>query len=458
MRKIHVFLIVAVCMVGVFFSARWLVQSLMAPPPAVSTEANPHDLRIGETFLDHLDAGQFDQALAMTTTQVQDALAGDTLEKIWTGLPTQLGARKSRSPLRGEEVAGTPVVTSTLVFGLAALDARIAVDNQGKIAGFRLVPAAMPESVPQPVPSDASFTEHDVSVGAQNAALLPGTLSLPKGAGPFPVVVLVHGSGPHDRDETVGPNTPFRDLAYGLAERGIAVLRYEKRTKAYPEEFAAMDFTVDQETVDDAVAAVALLRADKRIDPARIFVAGHSLGALMAPRVAERAPELAGLILIAAPARPLQDIVLQQVKYLAASDGDLAPEEQAGIEDIATKAAAVATLSADTPASDTLLGLPAAYWIDLRTYDPITVARTLPQPILVLQGGRDYQVTADGDFARWQAAFAGDARVRLERFPALNHLMIAGAGPSSPQEYALEGHVDNAVIDAIAGFVGKAQP
>ena len=192
--------------------------------------------------------------------------------------------------------------------------------------------------------------------------------------------------------------------------------------------------------------------------PRPAVVAGHSLGALMAPRVAERAPELAGLILIAAPARPLQDIVLQQVKYLAASDGDLAPEEQAGIEDIANKAAAVATLSADTPASDTLLGLPAAYWIDLRTYDPITVARTLPQPILVLQGGRDYQVTADGDFARWQAAFAGDARVRLERFPALNHLMIAGAGPSSPQEYALEGHVDNAVIDAIAGFVGKAQP
>lgn len=456
MRKIHVFLIVAVCMVGVFFSARWLAQSLMTPPPAVSTDAEPQHLLIGEAFLDHLDASQFDQALAMTTVQVQEALAGDKLEKIWAGLPSQLGARKSRSPLRGEEVADTAVVTSTLVFGLAALDARIAVDSEGKIAGFRLVPAAMPEPVQQAVPSDANFSEHDFPVGGRDASLLPGTLSLPHGAGPFPAIVLVHGSGPHDRDETIGPNKPFRDLAHRLSERGIAVLRYEKRTKAYPEEFAAMDFTVDQETVDDAIAAVAQLRGDARIAPARVFIAGHSLGALMAPRMAQRAPELAGLILLAAPARPLQDIVLEQVEHLAASGGELDPQEQASIDDMANKAAAVATLSPDTPANDTLLGLPAAYWIDLRGYDPIAEAQQISQPMLVIQGGRDYQVTAADDFSRWQAAFAGNLRVRLKLIPALNHLLIAGQGPSLPKEYALEGHVDISVVEAMVEFVDAA--
>jgi len=457
MRRIHVFLLVAVCLVGVFFSARWLMLGVLAPPPAVAADADPDHLRIGNAFLDDLDAGRYQEALARTTVEVQAGLADGKLQKIWEALPEQLGARKTRTPLRGESIKGAPVVTSTLVFGLMALDARIVVDEDGRISGFWLVPGTMPAEPSEPLSSDAGFSENDFAVG-DGARTLLGSLSLPKGDGPFAAIVLVHGSGPHDRDESIGPNKPFRDLAHGLAARGIAVLRYEKRTKAHPEEFAAMDFTVDAETVDDAVAAVAQLRADPRIDPARIFVAGHSLGAMMAPRIAQRAPELAGLILLAPTARQLQDVVLEQVQYLAASDGEIDAQEQAGIDEIARKAAAVATLPEDTPAAQTLFGLPARYWIDLRAYDPIAVARTLPQPILVVQGGRDYQVTADGDFARWQAAFGDDPRVRLELFPTLNHLMIAGAGASLPKEYALEGQVDAGVIDAIAGFVGASQP
>ena len=457
MRKIHVFALVAICMLGVFFSARWLMETYLKPPPAVVTTADPEQVRIGEAFLDALDAGRWDEALAMTTPEVRAALADGKLEKIWESFPKQLGERQSRSPLRGELVAGIPVVTSTLVFGLTALDARIVVDGDGQISGFRLVPGTMPEAKPAPLAADAGFAEIDFPVGASGSAL-PGTLALPQAHDPVPAIVLVHGSGPQDRNETIGPNAPFRDLARGLAEQGIAVLRYEKRTKAQPEAFAAMDFTVDEETVDDAVIAVNQLLEDSRINPHRVFVAGHSLGAMMAPRIAQRAPGLAGLILLAPTARPLQDVVLEQVRYLADADGEIDAEEQAGIDEITTKAAAVATLAADTPASETLLGLPARYWIDLRQYDPVTVARELPQPILIVQGGRDYQVTPDGDFARWQAAFADDPRVQLRLFPALNHLLIAGEGPSLPGEYAQPGTVDPAVIQAIAVFVAGIDP
>ena len=455
-RKAPLLLLIVVLLAGAFFSARWLMQALLVPPPAQSAPADPAHVRIGDTFLDHLDAGRYDAALAMTTPKVQEALANGKLQEIWETLPSKLGARKSRGPLRGEVVGETPVVTSTLAFGLLALDARIVVEADGLISGFRLVPAAASASEPAPLESNAHFSESDFAVGEGERAL-PGTLSLPRGDGPFPAIVLVHGSGPHDRDETIGPNKPFRDLAHGLAERGIAVLRYEKRTKARPQDFASVDFTVDEEVVADAVAAVAQLRADARIDAARVFVAGHSLGALMAPRIAQRAPDTAGLILLAAPSRPLQDIVVEQVNYLAARDGDVSEEERAGIEEFTAKAAAVATLDAATPAADTLLGLPARYWVDLRDYDPVEAARALPQPMLIVQGGRDYQVTREGDFVRWEAAFDDDPRVQFALYPALNHLLIAGEGAPNPEEYAVEGRVDATVIQDIATFVGVAR-
>lgn len=454
-RKLVVVVLALGSLAGVYFSAVWLFESLLMPP-AVSARADPEHLRLGEAFLDDLDAGRYEEALARTTPQVREALAEGKLQKIWEALAAQLGARKSRSPLRGELVGGTPVVTSTLIFGPAALDARIAVDSDGKISGFRLVPAK--QSVPAPAPTPVAnerFVETPFAVG-EGASALEGTLTLPRGSGPFPAVVMVHGSGPHDRDETVGPNHPFRDLAHALAERGVASLRYEKRTRAHPEAFASGDFTVDEETVDDAARAVSQLRAHAGIDPQRVFLLGHSLGAMMAPRIAERAPDLAGLILLAAPARPLQDIVVEQVRYLADLDGKLDEDEREQIEQFAAQAAAVATLAGSEPAADTLLGLPARYWIDLRGYDPVATARALPQPILVVQGGRDYQVTVDGDFARWHEAFDGIARVQFAFYPALNHLMIAGAGAPGPAEYAVAGQVDTGVVEDITAFVGTA--
>lgn len=455
-RKVPLLILVVVLLAGAFFSARWLIQTLIVPPPAQSATADPAHLRIGEAFLDHLDAGRYDQALAMTTPEVQEGLANGKLQEVWEALPKQLGARQSRSALRGEIVAGTPVVTSTLAFGMMALDARIVVQTDGRISGFRVVPAAAPVAEPAALESNAHFSESDFPVGDGERAL-PGTLSLPIGDGPFPAIVLVHGSGPHDRDESIGPNKPFRDMAHALAERGIAVLRYEKRSKVRPQDFASGDFTVDEEVTDDAIAAVAGLRADARIDAAQVFVAGHSLGAMMAPRIAQRAPELAGLILLAAPARPLQDIVAEQVNYLAARDGQISEDEQAGIDDVIAKVAAVEVLDAATPAADTLLGLPPRYWMDLRGYDPVETARTLPQAMLIVQGGRDYQVTRDGDFVRWEAAFDDEPRVQFALHSALNHLLIAGEGVPGPEEYAIEGRVDAAVIADIAAFVGAAR-
>jgi dienelactone hydrolase len=423
----------------------WQYRQVMRP-------ADPAPLDVVQAqaatrLLDLLDAGAFGEAHAMLDARGRDKLPEAELRKVWETLPQQLGGRPVRGPARGVAVDGRTFVAFALQFPLVPLDARIGFDPAGAIHTFRVVPTA-----PPPAPAAAAddpFVEREFSVAG-----LGGTLALPRGSGPFPAVVLVHGSGPHDRDETIGPNRPFLDLARGLASRGIAVLRYEKRTKARPGDFAGNDFTVDLETVDDAVAAIAALRADPAIDSSRVFVAGHSLGAMMAPRIAGRAPELAGLVLLAAPARPLVDVVPQQVRYLADLDGAISPEEQAQIALIDAQVAATRALRAGEKSTDPLLlGLPAPYLLDLADHDPVALLAALPQPALIVQGSRDYQVTPDDDFARWQAAFADDPRVALSLHEGLNHLFIAGEGPPGPSEYLAAGTVDPAVIERIAAWI-----
>jgi alpha-beta hydrolase superfamily lysophospholipase len=136
-------------------------------------------------------------------------------------------------------------------------------------------------------------------------------------------------------------------------------------------------------------------------------------------------------------------------------NGTPTTQQQAKIEALQTQIAVVkdpALLSA-APASELPLGVPAAYWEDLSSYQPAEVSKTLPMPMLILQGGRDYQVSPTLDFERWKTALAVKSNVTYRLYPDLNHLFIPGAGPSTPEDYNLAGHVDKAVIDGIATWI-----
>jgi dienelactone hydrolase len=320
-------------------------------------------------------------------------------------------------------------------------------DKAQKIAGFSVKPAAAAAWAPPPYANPNAFAGRELTIGDE--FVLPATLTLPKGAGPFPAVVLVHGSGPNDRDETVGSIKPFKDLAWGLASRGVAVLRYDKRTFAHPERSARITpFTVKDEVVDDARAAVGAMAATAGVDPKRIFLLGHSLGGTVAPRIANDEPRLAGLIIMAGAARPIEDAMLDQMRYLGY-----------GADTIASVARTVEQIKSPSlrpEDSVDLLGSrsPGAYWLDLRGYRPADLAASLSMPLLILQGGRDYQVTSV-DYEAWKRALDGRPNATLTLYPALNHLFVAGTGPSGPEEYTRAGHVAAEVIRDIAAFVQR---
>jgi uncharacterized protein len=424
---------------------------------AVAPPADPlaEQTARAEAMLAALVKGDYAAAAKHFDDNVRKALPGDKLEKTWKAIAEQLGAFDKKTDVRTEKGAKYDTVYLTCKFKKATLDLKVVFDPDKRIMGFFLVePKGKVEFAPPPYAKAGTYRETAVVIGDEWK--LPGTLTLPRGDGPFPCVVLVHGSGPHDGDETIGPNKPFRDLAWGLASQGVAVLRYQKRTHAHGPRYAALKgATMKDEVLDDALAAVALVRKQKGIDSGRVFVVGHSLGAYLAPRIATLDPKIAGIVLLAGNSRPLEDLILEQFTYLYSLNDPTLEKDKEALAGVKKKVARVkAAKLTEAPASELPLGIPASYWVWMRAYDPAATAAKLRRPILVLQGERDYQVTA-ADVEGWKKALADRKDAKFVTYPRLNHLFMDGKGKAKPDEYMKAGHVAREVIDEIARWVKK---
>ncbi len=389
--------------------------------------------------------------------RLKASLPDAALRVFWADTLKRAGALRGCAEPRTSLAGEFTLAFSACTFEKQQAELRLTIRPDGRIAGLFLAPDsnARPEWIAPDYVKSRTFTEREMSVSA-GLVTLPATLSMPKGDGPFPGVVLVHGSGPHDRDETVGGTRVFQDLAQGLASRGVAVLRYEKRTKAYQKELAgARDMNLNDEVLDDAVAALSVLRAAPGVDSAKVYVLGHSLGGILAPRIAVRDDRVAGLILLAAPSRPMPEVVYDQVEALSGPRASGA--QRASAPALRREADALAELYAGRPPASptaTIFGAPQAYWLELRAQTPARALSTLGLPVLVLQGGRDYQVSMK-DFTGWQRALKDVPRTALRSYPKLNHLFVAGEGPSTPAEYEKPGHVAREVVEDVAWFVAR---
>ena len=428
-----------------------LIASVLAASLALVANAQATDpAAIARQALDRLDAGEYAQVEQSFGAQMAAAVPADKLKAVWESLPAQVGKATGRGAAEASAQGDATLVRVPLHYEKAELMATFAIDGAGKITGFVVQPAQSAAPAPT-VAADAPHIERDLPVGYGERAL-PGTLAMPKGDGPFPAVVLVHGSGAHDRDETIGPNKPFLDIARGLAAQGIAVLRYEKRSKARPQDFTSGPFGVDEETTFDGVLAVDALRKTAGIDPKRVFVLGHSQGGMMAPRIAAMSGHVAGLVLLAAPARSLLDIVIEQNRRLAVlDDGKTSDAERDAIAALVEQVR-IARDPATDPATRSVLGLPVSYWRTIDSVDAVAEAQSVALPMLVLQGARDIQVV-DADWGRWRSAFHADKRVAFKLYDKLNHLGIAGEGDGNLAEYNTPGHVDASLIDDVANWI-----
>lgn len=424
------------------------------PPPVVAS---------AQQVLGEISSGQFDIVEGRYDARLSGALAPGQLAMAWGRVLAAVGSFESVVSARVGKTGTLDVVILECKFQKGEIDAQIAFGPEGKLAGLHFGPhrESPPPWVPPAYAKPDSFSEQRLTLVNGNFEL-PGTLTVPQGDGPFPAVVLLQDVGPHDQDQTVGPNKPLKDLAWGLATHGIVVFRYIKRTLKYGEQSNAdpAKLTVDDETMSDAHAAVALVSKQPKVDPKRIFVVGQGFSAYLAPRIAGNDPQIAGIVMLAANTRPLEQLLLDEVHYVAAKGGTAPTADDqkqiAAVEDGVKKIE-----SPDLKPGEmiTLLGsaLPSSYWLDLRSYKPVEAAEALKIPMLILQGQRDFQAPPATNFDQWKTALASRGNVSLKLYPDLNHFFISGAGLPLPQEYEKPGHVDEQVVTDIAAWISTGK-
>lgn len=403
-------------------------------------------------------AGQGDSIYIALNKELQGKLSPVMFNGTFRETEKVFGKLQSKSEWQTENVQGGTLYYSDLKFERYDFRFILAFDADGAMNTIRLSPVPATSVTPSVAYNEKKMSERDITVGAEGFQL-PGTLTVPKFATvaetrKVPCIILVHGSGPHNRDETIGPNKPFRDIAWGLAERGIAVIRYDKRTKTYGADCvpAGRVLDYDTEVVDDVLSAVALAKTLPEIASDSIYVLGHSLGGTLAPRIAERSKELAGIIVLAGLARPFEDAVEEQTVYIMS----LAPasaEAKMQFADLKEQLNNVRKLG--TNAFDEQiplpLNLPRSYWEFANAYKPVSVAAKLKLPIFVLQGERDYQVTME-DFAFWRFGLWRNKNAFFKSYPKLNHLLQEGTGKATPMEYSRASSVPAYVLNDLAAF------
>ena len=417
------------------------------------------------TFAQAMASNEFETAYEMVALGEfgSASLCELNLEQFWRAVAqghTSLLSVEQSSPLVYSAVYDTLSVRLRLTLSVAGESDQpdreayvgVLLAPDGRITSYAfhsvLTHLGPPPEIPSPpYAAPDSFEAFQVTVG-QAPWELGGTLTMPRGAGPFAAVVIL---GPNDRDGTQGANKRDRDIAQGLAAQGVAVLRYDGRARAHALDAARQPrFTIADESVDDALAAVELLRRTPRVDPAKIYLLGIGYTSFAAPRAAHLDAGLAGMILISPSAGLIWDWAWRAQQERAEVDEVVTAQEAREIDVLKTRAAAIAAIAAGNASPDDL-GARIDYHLNLVTYKPEQAVRTLRIPILALFGDRDGVVPIE-DHEAWISNLLGRPDAAIRVYEGHSHGMFDVRKMSGP-ELRLEGHVDEEVVIDIAAWI-----
>lgn len=417
--------------------------------PIYSSAQTNEELSV--SFIKKLERQQFDSCFAMFDTVMANKFNAGMLEKMWGSIPKYMGEYKGYSTVESTKKDSIDVVAVRCEFEKTKMDLQFSFSEAKKIIGMFFVPPKSKTAYVTPEYAQQN-KYYETKIAVKTGTLsLPGALCVPNNTKNPPVVILLAGSGPNDKDETIGPNKALKDLAVGLASNGIATYRYDKRTLVYGKDMKDVD--LNSEVIEDAINAAAILKKNPDFKNSKVYIVGHSLGAMCAPLIASKSKQINGIVLLAGNARPLEDVVLEQYNYIYGLDSIDASEKKE-ILDYTTKMKTVKDpqLLKLAKAEDLPLNLESHYWQSLVKYNQIQVAKKIKQPILVLQGERDYQVTTT-DFSLWKESLSTNPKNKFISYSNLNHLFMNGAGKSTPSEYEKQGNVEEKVILDIASWI-----
>ena len=435
MRRIYLLAI------AIFFSSSAFSQNVL------SLFKNAND------FFQLMQEEKFHDAYAFFDDTLKVKLPEKNLQELWGNIIGKCGAVESLEATGSKAQGQFYAVTVEGKFKNIDQNFLLGFNSNQKIVGIFIAPKRVEQSYTLPVYADtALYIEKPLYIGTGNNQLA-AMLTIPKNTKNFPIVVFVHGSGPNDMDETFGPNKPFKDLATGLASNGIASIRYVKRTLVYPNEFVGA-FTVNEETVKDALAAIELAT---KVDGAKkngVYVFGHSLGGMLAPKIAMLSPSLGGIILAAAPARRLTDLIIEQNKYQFSLLKDTTSVGKTRLAEILKEVEkGNITKLGSIKADSIVVGLPASYWVDLNNYNQVEVAKKLSKiRILIVQGGNDFQVSKT-DFDLWEKNLGKRKNVTLKFYPELNHLLSKQTEKGTTAQYDIPASVSVNLKDDLVNWI-----
>ncbi len=410
-----------------------------------------------DQFMVDLTTENYDAVVATFSPEVAAQMNADALKQVWTGVVAQLGGYKSYSYSKFVQSDTVLTYIYQIQFKNMNLRALVSYNPVGKVNGFYFRPME-PEKTEKPkyrLPPYADTTAFiETDFAAPGTPAVPASQVIPKDVGPTPVVLLIPGSGPLDRNETVFENQPFKDIAWGLGSKGIASVRFDNRSY-----IVGMDKTVELDLrsylLDDIASLLAYIRSQPQVfDTTQIYLAGHSLGGTVAPLAARADNRLAGIIMISAAARPLTDVVIDQFEYLGSLAGDTAGSYVKNQIDMVREACRKIR-ERTFPKDQMFIFASGRVWYDLLDNDNVTAAKALTIPMLLLWGARDYQVT-ERDWEIWRTTLSGRANVVFKRYDDLNHLYQPGTGKATNTEYTTNtAPVDLRVIQDIAAWIKK---